>query len=339
VIRGSIAGVTGFTGEELLKILLRHPGVEVKHLLSRTPGIKISDIQPTVRCGLLTEKLSAAVINDTDVVFLCLPHTEAAPTAVKFYEKGKTVIDLSADFRADFRLKNAGVYRKTYDAVHPAPGLLSKAVYGLCEFNREKIKGARLIANPGCYPTATLSAVLPALREGIADEKGIIIDAKSGISGAGKKLAKEYLYYNANASTRAYKVACHRHQSEIEEEILLLSGKKPLLTFVPHLIPQDRGMIVTVYMKMKTLLRVETVVSAYRKFYKREKFVTVLSSGVQPETKDVTGTNNVRIGVAVDAKAGMLIVTSVIDNLVKGASGQAVQNMNIAFGLDEGTAL
>jgi len=335
MIRVSIAGVTGFTGEELLKILLRHPGVEVKHLLSRTAGVKISDIQPRTRCELLTEKLSAAVINDTDAVFLCLPHTEAASTAVRFYEKGKTVIDLSADFR----LKNAGVYRKTYNVVHPSPGLLSKAVYGLCEFNREKIKGARLIANPGCYPTATLSAVLPALREGIASEKGIIIDAKSGVSGAGKKLAEEYLYCNANASTRAYKVACHRHQSEIEEEVLLLSGKKPILTFVPHLIPQYRGMMVTVYMKMKTLLRAETVVGAYRKFYKGEKFVTVLSALRQPATNEVTGTNNVRIGVAVDAAAGMLIVTSVIDNLIKGASGQAVQNMNIAFGIDEETAL
>ncbi|MBA3066060.1 N-acetyl-gamma-glutamyl-phosphate reductase [bacterium] len=335
MIRVSIAGVTGFTGEELLKILLRHPQVSVKHLLSRTSGVGISDIHPSVRCDLLTEKVSLSVINDTDAVFLCLPHTEAAPTAVKFYEKGKTVIDLSADFR----LKNAGVYRKTYDAVHPSPGLLSKAVYGLCEFNREKIKGARLIANPGCYPTASLTAVLPALKEGIADEKGIIIDAKSGISGAGKKLAKEYLYYNANASTRAYKVACHRHQSEIEEEILLLSGKTPVLTFVPHLIPQDRGMLVTAYMRMKTILSAETVIGVYRKFYKGEKFVKVLSSGVQPETREVTGTNNIRIGIAVDSRAGMLVVTSAIDNLVKGASGQAVQNMNIAFGIDEAAGL
>ncbi|MEA2081412.1 MAG: N-acetyl-gamma-glutamyl-phosphate reductase [Elusimicrobiota bacterium] len=335
MIRVSIAGVTGFTGAELLKILLRHPRIKLAHLLSRTPGVKMSDIQPSVRCGLLTEKLTAAVIKDTDVVFLCLPHTEAAPTAVKFYEKGKTVIDLSADFR----LKNAGVYKKTYESVHPAPGMLSKAVYGLCEFNREKIKGARLIANPGCYPTAALSAVLPALTERIADERGIIIDAKSGISGAGKKLAAEYLYYNANASTRAYKVACHRHHSEIEEEILLLSGKKPSLTFVPHLVPQDRGMLITSYMKMKIPLRAEAVVSVYRKFYRGEKFVTVLPAGCQPATKDVTGTNNVRIGVAVDAKAGVLVVTSVIDNLVKGASGQAVQNMNISFGFEEETAL
>ncbi|MBA3052449.1 MAG: N-acetyl-gamma-glutamyl-phosphate reductase [Candidatus Omnitrophota bacterium] len=335
MIRVSIAGVTGFTGEELLKILLRHPEVSVKHLISRTPGLKISDIQKTCRCDLETSKLTAAVIDDSDAVFLCLPHTEAAPTAMRFYEKGKTVIDLSADFR----LKNALVYRKTYDAVHPFPGLLSKAVYGLCEFNREKIKGARLIANPGCYPTATLLGVIPALRERLAEEKNIIVDAKSGISGAGKKLAEEYLYYNANASCRAYKVACHRHQSEIEEEILLLAGKEAGLTFVPHLIPQDRGMIVTIYMRMKTPLRPETVVSAYKKFYKGEKFVTVLPAGEQPATKDVTGTNNARIGIAVDAKAGILIVTSVIDNLVKGASGQAVQNMNIAFGFDEETVL
>jgi len=335
MIKVSIAGVTGFTGEELLRILLRHPGVSVKHLLSRSPGVKISDIQKTSRSGLVTEKLTAAVIDDSDAVFLCLPHTEAAPTAMRFYEKGKTVIDLSADFR----LKNAGVYRKTYEAVHPFPGALSKAVYGLCEFNREKIKGARLIANPGCYPTAALLAILPALLDRLAEDKNIIVDAKSGISGAGKKLAAEYLYYNANASCRAYKVAEHRHQSEMEEEILLLSGKEAGLTFVPHLIPQDRGMLATVYMRMKTPLRAETVVAAYKKFYKDEKFVLVLPPGEQPATKDVTGTNNARIGIAVDRKAGLLIVTSAIDNLVKGASGQAVQNMNIAFGFDEETAL
>ena len=335
MIKVSIAGVTGFTGEELLRILLRHPGVSVKHLLSRSPGVKISDIQKASRSGLVTEKLTAAVIDDSDAVFLCLPHTEAAPAAMRFYEKGKTVIDLSADFR----LKNAGVYRKTYEAVHPFPGALSKAVYGLCEFNREKIKGARLIANPGCYPTAALLAILPALLDRLAEDKNIIVDAKSGISGAGKKLAAEYLYYNANASCRAYKVAEHRHQSEMEEEILLLSGKEAGLTFVPHLIPQDRGMLATVYMRMKTPLRAETVVAAYKKFYKDEKFVLVLPPGEQPATKDVTGTNNARIGIAVDRKAGLLIVTSAIDNLVKGASGQAVQNMNIAFGFDEETAL
>ncbi|PIY17546.1 MAG: N-acetyl-gamma-glutamyl-phosphate reductase, partial [Elusimicrobia bacterium CG_4_10_14_3_um_filter_49_12_50_7] len=299
MIKVSIAGVTGFTGEELLRILLRHPGVSVKHLLSRSPGVKISDIQKASRSGLVTEKLTAAVIDDSDAVFLCLPHTEAAPTAMRFYEKGKTVIDLSADFR----LKNAGVYRKTYEAVHPFPGALSKAVYGLCEFNREKIKGARLIANPGCYPTAALLAILPALLDRLAEDKNIIVDAKSGISGAGKKLAAEYLYCNANASCRAYKVAEHRHQSEMEEEILLLSGKEAGLTFVPHLIPQDRGMLATVYMRMKTPLRAETVVAAYKKFYKDEKFVLVLPAGEQPATKDVTGTNNARIGIAVDRKA------------------------------------
>jgi len=196
-----------------------------------------------------------------------------------------------------------------------------------------------LIAHPGSYPTAALLAMLLALLDRLTEEKNIIVDAKSGISGAGKKLAAEYLYYNANASCRAYKVAEHRHQSEMEEEILLLSGKEAGLTFVPHLIPQDRGMLATVYMRMKTPLRAETVVAAYKKFYKDEKFVLVLPPGEQPATKDVTGTNNARIGIAVDRKAGLLIVTSAIDNLVKGASGQAVQNMNIAFGFDEETAL
>ncbi|PIU18858.1 MAG: N-acetyl-gamma-glutamyl-phosphate reductase [Elusimicrobia bacterium CG08_land_8_20_14_0_20_44_26] len=335
MIRVSIAGVTGFTGEELLKILVRHPEVQIKHLISRQAGQKISDTHPSVLFDGETENLSVNIISDTDVVFLCLPHTESASAAYRFYERGKAVIDLSADFR----FRNATNYRNVYGVAHPYPRLLSKAVYGLSEFYREKIKGAKLLANPGCYPTASLFAILPALMSGISSENGIVIDAKSGISGAGKKLAEEYLFSSVYGSTRAYSVGCHRHQPEIEQEILLITGKKPTLSFVPHLLPQERGIMATVYMRMKEIIREEAVLTAYRKFYKNERFVKVLPPGSMPATGDVSGTNNVRIGIAVDRRAGTLIVISVIDNLIKGASGQAVQNMNIMFGFEESTAL
>jgi len=335
MIKISVAGVTGFTGEELLRILLRHPGVKVKHLISRKKGMRISEIHPSVNFNAETETLSPAVISDTDLVFLCLPHTESAKVAFRFIERKIPVVDLSADFR----LKNAALYRKIYGPSHPYPSLLSGAVYGIPEFYREKLKDAKIVANPGCYPTATLLAVLPALIKRIAEASNIIVDAKSGISGAGKKLANDYLFSNVYENTRAYSVAQHRHQPEIEQEILLLSGRKPSLTFVPHLIPQKRGIITTVYLRMKVLLKDETIISIYRKFYKKEKFVKVLDKDEQPGTAEVIGTNNVRIGIAVDRSAQVLILTSVIDNLIKGASGQAVQNMNIMLGFDEKTAL
>jgi len=335
MIKASVAGVTGFTGEELLRILLRHPEVTVKHLISRKKGVKIGDVHPSVNFDAETENLSKGIIDDTDVVFLCLPHTESAKIAFKFIEKNIPVIDLSADFR----FKNAALYRKAYGAAHPYPSLLSKAVYGLPEFYREKIKNSKIVANPGCYPTAVLLAVIPALSKRLADASGIIVDAKSGLSGAGKKLANEYLFSNVYENTRAYSAARHRHQPEIQQEILMLSGMEPSLTFVPHLIPQKRGIIATVYLRMKVLLKEETIISVYRKFYKKEKFVKVLDKGEQPGTAEVTGTNNARIGIAVDSAAQVLILTAVIDNLIKGASGQAVQNMNLMFGFDEGTAL
>ncbi|MFH1957070.1 MAG: N-acetyl-gamma-glutamyl-phosphate reductase, partial [bacterium] len=228
MIKASVAGVTGFTGEELLRILLRHPEVRVKHLISRKKGVKISEVHPSVNFSAETENLSAGIIDDTDVVFLCLPHTESAKVAFRFIEKKVPVVDLSADFR----FKNAALYRKAYGIAHPYPSLLSKAVYGIPEFYREKIKTSKIVANPGCYPTATLLAVLPALIKRLADSAGIIVDAKSGISGAGKKLANDYLFSNVYENTRAYSVARHRHQPEIQQEILMLSGMKPVLTFV-----------------------------------------------------------------------------------------------------------
>ena len=335
MIKVSIAGVTGFTGEMLLNILGRHPEVEVRHFISRQPGRRIGDLYPAVNTEALTENLTAKVIEDTDVAFLCLPHTESAKTAFRFLSKNKTVIDLSADFR----LKNAALYRKTYGIAHPHPALLSKAVYGLCEFYRDKIRQAKLIANPGCYPTASLIGLLPAVIEGIGDEKYIIIDAKSGVSGAGRKLASEYLFNNVHENTRAYNVGIHRHQPEIEQEIHLISARRPGLTFAPHILPQKTGMLTTIYMRMKTVLKEETIVNLYKKFYRGERFVQVLEAGSQPATAEVRDTNNVRLGIAVDKRSHVLIVTSAIDNLIKGASGQAVQNMNIMLGFDEDTAL
>ncbi|MCD6413121.1 MAG: N-acetyl-gamma-glutamyl-phosphate reductase [Elusimicrobia bacterium] len=335
MVKVSVAGVRGFTGEELLRILSRHPFVEIKHLFSREKGLRVGDIYPWFKSEILTENISAKAIGDTDVVFLCLPHTESAPVAAKFLSAGKRVVDLSADFR----LKSAADYKNVYGVRHPCPSYLAKAVYGLTEFRRDELKDAQLVANPGCYPTAVLIAVLPAVIKGLATATDIIADAKSGVSGAGRKLSNELLFSNVYENARAYQVARHRHRSEIEQEIFLVSGRRPVLTFVPHLIPQKRGIIATVYLKTKARVKDDFAAAVYGKFYRGEKFVSVLPAGRQPATAEVIGTNDVRLGVAVDARSNILIVTSVIDNLIKGASGQAVQNMNIMFGFDEAAGL
>ena len=240
---------------------------------------------------------------------------------------------------ADFRLKNANIYRKTYGVPHPAPKLLSKAVYGLTEFYRNQIKTARIIANPGCYPTSVLLGLVPAIKGGFAKKEGIVIDSKSGVSGAGRKLASDYLFSNVYENLRAYSVAKHRHISEIEQELNLLTGEKVNFTFVPHLLPVERGILSTIYIPMKKFVNEDAVFLYYKKFYENERFIKVLERGTQPEIKNVNRTNFAHIGIVVDRNSLTLIVTVAIDNLVKGASGQAVQNMNVIFGFEEGEGL
>ncbi|MCD6422496.1 MAG: N-acetyl-gamma-glutamyl-phosphate reductase [Elusimicrobia bacterium] len=335
MVKVSIMGVSGFTAAELIKIFSRHKSVTLKHFISRTKGVRIKSLHPSLNIDAETENFSKKIIDDTDVVFLCLPHTESAKFAIPFIEKNKVVIDLSADFR----LKNANIYRKTYGVPHPAPKLLSKAVYGLTEFYRNQIKTARIIANPGCYPTSVLLGLVPAIKGGFAKKEGIVIDSKSGVSGAGRKLASDWLFSNVYENLRAYSVAKHRHISEIEQELNLLTGEKVNFTFVPHLLPVERGILSTIYIPMKKFVNEDAVFLYYKKFYENERFIKVLERGTQPEIKNVNRTNFAHIGIVVDRNSLTLIVTVAIDNLVKGASGQAVQNMNVIFGFEEGEGL
>jgi N-acetyl-gamma-glutamyl-phosphate reductase len=282
--------------------------------------------------GLATESLDiASTAQRTDVVFLALPHRVSFEIVPEFMRQGKKVIDLSADFR----LNNSSVYEKWYGGKHTAHDLLAQAVYGLPELYREKIRAASLIANPGCYPTTVLLGLAPAIRSGLVDISSIIIDSKSGISGAGRKSVAEY-FKNEHPNFKAYNIAGgHRHIPEIEQELGKIAGEKTVVTFSPHIIPVERGMLSTIYVTLREKKSTAEIVALYREFYRDEPFVRVLAEGQVPGTKNVVNTNFCEIGLKVDERAGRLVIVSAIDNLVKGASGQAVQNMNIMFGFDE----
>ena len=331
--RVSIVGATGYTGGELLRILLRHPGIRVTHATSETfAGKNLSSVHPDLlgRCGLVAEKLNVrAVARDTDAAFLCLPHGRSADTAKRFLDLGVRVIDLSADFR----LKSLPGYRKWYGSAHPHPRLVPEAVYGLPEIHRRKIAGARLVANPGCYATASILALLPLAKSGRIKPGSVVIDAKSGVSGAGRKVEARYLFCETNENFLAYAVGRHRHAPEIEQEL----GAQ--VTFVPHLLPVNRGILVTAYADLKSPDSNAGLSELYRDFYRGEAFVKVLSPGAFPELRAVQNSNFCHIGVATAARGRRAVVVGVIDNLGKGASGQAVQNMNILLGMDEKSGL
>jgi len=335
--RVSIVGVTGYTGQELLDILLKHPKVAVTGVYSTTekPFI-LSESVPRFarRTDLVCQKLDIrGVIADSDVVFLALPHTQAMSVVPQLLKAKRQVIDLSADYR----LKDPAVYAQAYGVKHTDVSHVSTAVYGLPELYRNKIKGACLLANPGCYPTCAILGLAPLLALGVADHTSIIIDAKSGTSGAGKKAAQELLFSEVCEDFRAYKVNVHQHIPEIVQELSKLAGKKPRVTFVPHLLPLKRGILETMYLKgLKSAQARESLIALYKKFYKKEPFVRIREKGF-PGLKDVAGTNFCDIGV--ESFGRDIIVISAIDNLVKGASGQAVQNFNIMMGYPEAMGL
>jgi N-acetyl-gamma-glutamyl-phosphate reductase len=266
-----------------------------------------------------------------DVVFLALPHRVSFEIVPALIKEGKKVIDLSADFR----LKSAALYERWYGEKHTAEPLMAKAVYGLTELYRDDVKKADLVANPGCYPTTVILGCMPAFKNGLADLSSIIIDAKSGISGAGRKPTAEY-FKNEHPNFRPYNIAGgHRHIPEIEQELSRVAGKNITVTFTPHIMPLERGMLSTIYMNLKKKVSSAEALAMYQEAYKNEPFVRVLPEGEIPRVKNVVNTNFCDIGLKVDERTGRLIVVSAIDNLVKGASGQAVQNMNIMFGIDE----
>jgi N-acetyl-gamma-glutamyl-phosphate reductase len=337
-----IIGASGHTGEVLIDILLDHPGVRITSLFnsgkSGSGEQPISDIFPRFkrRLDIVCAKPDFARIKkDCDLVFLALPHTVSMQFVPKLLSMGKRVIDLSADYR----LTSPSLYKEFYKVPHGDKANLKNAVYGLPELYRAKIKSAKLLANPGCYPTSAILAVAPLLAVNLADADSIVIDAKSGVSGAGKKLEKEFLFSEVQGDFKAYKVNTHQHAPEINQVLSKISSGKIEVVFVPHLLPIERGILSTVYIKKAPGAKLKTggVLDLFRKFYKHEPFVRIKPEGVFPRIKDVVKTNFCDIGVRDSGRA--VIVISAIDNLLKGASGQAVQNMNIMYKFPETTGL
>jgi N-acetyl-gamma-glutamyl-phosphate reductase len=335
----AIVGASGYTGLELIRILHCHPEVAVTCLTSeQSAGRKISDIFPTLRgrCELTLENLEPVrVAGKADLIFTALPHKAAMEVVPTFLKLGRHVIDLSADYR----LSDPGVYGAWYEP-HLNPANLKKAVYGLPEIRRAKIKGARLVANPGCYPTSIILALAPLLKKGLINTGDIIADSASGVTGAGRAAKVDSLYCEVNEGFRAYGVGgVHRHTPEIEQELSLLAGEKLMVTFSPHLVPMDRGILSTVYATPRTAATTEKLLTLYQDFYRGEPFVRILPQGCLPSTAFVRGSNFCDIAPLVDQRTGRIIIVSAIDNLVKGASGQAVQNMNIVCGFPENMGL
>jgi len=342
VIAVGIVGGTGYTGVELLRLLLRHSQVQVRLLTSRTEaGKRVADMFPNLRghTDLEFSDLDIEQLKQCDVVFFATPHGVAMKHAEALVEAGTKVIDLAADFR----LQDLTQFEKWYGMSHSCPELLKDSVYGLTELNREKIKQAQVIGNPGCYPTTVQLGLAPLLKtqENLIDPKSIIIDAKSGVSGAGRKADLGMIYSENADNFKAYGVAGHRHHPEIVEALENISGQKgqfEQLLFVPHLVPMIRGMLSTIYVDLTEQAQQLDIQSLYENFYQNERFVDVMPTKSSPETRSVRGANELRIALY-QPQPHKLIVLVAQDNLVKGAAGQAVQNMNIMFGFDETTGL
>ncbi len=336
----SILGAAGYGGAELIRLLLGHPDVEIVYLGGHTTvGERIADLYPNLagRIDMVIQDSAVPPVVESGAELLCsaLPHKVGADIVAEALDSGLKVID----FSADFRLKDAGVYEKYYQP-HPHPELLPEAVYGLPELHREQIKSARLVAAPGCFPTGAVLALVPAVQAGLIETGSIIVDAKTGVSGAGRTaLDLAFHFPEVNESVKAYKVAEHRHTPEIDQELSLLSDEPLRVTFVPHLIPVTRGILTTAYGRLRDDVSASQVREAYEQFYADEPFVTVLPAGQQPTTKQVNGSNNCHIGLVVAEHTGQLIVTSVIDNLIKGLSGSVLQCLNLMIGCPETTAL
>jgi N-acetyl-gamma-glutamyl-phosphate reductase len=338
MLKVAIVGASGYTGIELLRLLYGHPEVAVTCVTSeRSAGKPIAGIFPTVRgrCNYILENLEPTrVAEKADFIFTALPHKAAMEVVPTFLKLGKKVVDLSADYR----LKDPAEYAAWYEP-HMNPSLLKQAVYGLPELRRDKIRKADLVANPGCYPTSVILGLAPLLKKGMVDLTSVIADSKSGVSGAGRSAKVDTLFCEVHNGFKAYGVATHRHTPEIEQELSLLAGKKMTISFTPHLIPIDRGILSTIYAQLSGLFTTEQILKVYDEFYHGEAFVRVLPAGDFPSTRHVQGSNFCDIGLTVDQRTGRVVVVSVIDNLVKGASGQAVQNMNIMNGFPENMGL
>jgi N-acetyl-gamma-glutamyl-phosphate reductase len=338
MIKIGIAGASGYTGLELIRLLVGHPGVELTVLTSETfQGQNIAEVFPSLNgiVDLELRPLDNNIAKDCQVLFLALPHTLAMSKLPDYLQSDCKIIDLSADYR----LKDPKAYTDWYSVTHTNPELLEKAVYGLPELHRQAIQSAQLVANPGCYPTSVVLALAPLLKTDWVDLGSIISDSKSGVSGAGRKPSLTSHFAEVNEGISPYGLADHRHTPEMEQELSALAGKSVRLTFSPHLVPMTRGMLSTVYINLNQASTDEKLVEHYRSFYKGENFIRVLNPGKFASSHHVLSSNFCDIGLKVDSRNQRLIITSALDNLIKGASGQAVQNMNIMLGLDEKTGL
>lgn len=339
MIKAGIIGATGYAGAELVRILNGHKEVEIVWYGSRSyVDQNYADVYRNmfqiVDAKCMDDNIEA-LADQVDVIFTATPQGFLA-SVINENILGKTkIVDLSADFR----IKDVKVYEKWYGIEHKSPQFIEEAVYGLCEVNRDKVKGARLIANPGCYTTCSILTAYPLAKEGIIDMRTLIVDAKSGTSGAGRGAKVPNLFCEVNENMKAYGVASHRHTPEIEEQLGYASGENVTISFTPHLVPMNRGILATEYATLKKDVTGEEVKAIYDKYYADEKFVRVLGEGVCPETKWVEGSNYVDIGFKLDPRTNRIVMMGAIDNLVKGAAGQAVQNMNLLFGLPESEGL
>lgn len=336
-IKAGIIGATGYAGAELVRILMSHPNVRIAAIGSKSfEGERLSSVYPSYYklCDLICED-NSAVIDQCDVVFSALPHGLSEALAYECINKDKVFIDIGADFR----LENEEDYKSWYGLEFAHPELHSKAVYGLPEIYREDIKGKKLIANPGCYPTSAVLGLYPALKKGLIETDSLIIDAKSGVTGAGRTLSQTTHFADCNEGFAPYKIAEHRHIPEIEQSLVKAAGKRLRITFVPHLLPVSRGIVSTMYSRLKLGVSEQKLREAYENAYYESPFIRILPSGQVANLKNVRYTNLCDISLHIDNRTGNLIVVSAIDNMVKGAAGQAIQNMNIVFSLPEETGL
>ncbi|HHW49028.1 MAG TPA: N-acetyl-gamma-glutamyl-phosphate reductase [Clostridiaceae bacterium] len=339
MVNVGVIGATGYVGIEIVRLLQNHPGVNIVSVVSQSfVGRKISDIYPNLKnvfemeCQELDiEKIS----QEADILITALPHGVSKEVIPRLIEKGKRVIDHSGDFR----YRSVEVYEKWYNTKHEMPELLDLAVYGLPEIYRDKIAEARIVANPGCYPTCSILGIAPLLANNLIETNNIIVDAASGVTGAGRNTELPYQFCECTENFKAYKVATHRHTSEIEQELSLIAKEEILVSFTPHLVPMKRGMLCTIYANLKYRKSTSELLKIYKDHYKSEFFVRILDEGKLPETKHVAGSNYIDIGLVVDERLNRVIVLSALDNLGKGAAGQAVQDLNIMCGLPENMGL
>lgn len=344
MVKVGIIGATGYAGNELVRLLMGHKDVEIKWYGSRSYIDKkyaevYQNMFEIVEDNCLDDNMEE-LASKVDVIFTATPQGFLAGVLTEEILSKVKIIDLSADFR----IKDVKTYEKWYKIEHKSPQFIEEAVYGLCEINRDKVKGARLIANPGCYTTCSILTAYPLVKEGLIDPDTLIIDAKSGTSGAGRGAKLPNLFCEVNENMKAYGVTNHRHTPEIEEQLGYAAGKEIVVNFTPHLVPMNRGILATEYAALNkkadgTLPTYEEVKAVYDKYYKNEKFVRVLEKDICPETKWVEGSNYVDVNFKIDERTGRIVMMGALDNLVKGAAGQAVQNMNLLFGFNEAEGL